>query len=141
MNRSRRPASSAFARKGEGGAAGGATPSAGASAQLESERRRSIVCRACGHAVAKADAAISVAGSHLHTFMNPGGHVYEIACYREAPGTRSAGKSSAEWSWFPGYLWQVALCAACAVHLGWGFRSEGDRFFGLVRDRIAEGGE
>jgi hypothetical protein len=29
------------------------------------------------------------------------------------------GAASAEYSWFPGYAWTIALCAACAVHLGW----------------------
>lgn len=141
MIRRRRSAAAPFERKGEGGAAGGATPGADTSAGPSSDSRRSIICAPCGAKVAPADAAMSVAGSHFHTLMNPGGFVFEIACYREAPGARRAGAPSAEWSWFPGYLWQIALCASCAVHLGWGFRGDGGSFFGLVRDRIAESSE
>jgi hypothetical protein len=141
MIRSRRAASALFARKGEGGATGGAAPGTGASADASTGSRRSIVCAACGAKIAPADAAISVAGSHFHTFMNPGGFVYEIVCYREAEGARRAGAPSSEWSWFPGYLWQVAVCTSCAVHLGWSFGGEGGSFFGLVRDRISESSE
>jgi hypothetical protein len=133
--------SRAFARKGEGGPSGGATPTGDVEAGTATGARRAIVCLACGHEITRADAAISVAGSHAHTFMNPGGHVFEIACYREAPGTVGAGAPSAEWSWFPGRLWRVALCAACRAHVGWSFTSEADRFFGLVRDRIGESGD
>ena len=67
------------------------------------------------------------------------GLVFEIACYREAPGTRGAGLSSSEWSWFPGYRWRATLCDACFIHLGWSFRREADEFFGLIADRIEVG--
>ena len=131
--------SRAFGRKGEAGAGGGATPAGDAATKVAPAEDRAVVCAACGHEITRASAAISVAGSHAHTFMNPGGYVFEIVCYREAPGTASAGASSAEWSWFPGYRWKIALCAACRAHLGWSFTSGADRFFGLVQDRIGEG--
>jgi hypothetical protein len=128
----------ALARKKEPAPAGGATPTSAAATSEAPAARRAVVCLACGHPITHVDAAISVAGSPVHTFMNPGGYVFEIACYREAPGTVAAGPPSAEWSWFPGHLWQIALCAACRCHVGWGFTAEGAHFFGLVRDRIGE---
>ncbi len=130
--------SRAFARKGDSGASGGAAPSGDVVTGAASGAERAIVCAACGHELTRAASAISVAGSHAHTFMNPGGFVFEIACYRDAPGVVGAGPSSAEWSWFPGYRWRIALCGACAVHVGWSFTSEADRFFGLSQDRIGE---
>ena len=100
--------------------------------------RRAILCAACKHPITRTDAAIAVAGSHEHTFMNPGGLVFQIACYREAPGALQAGPPSPEWTWFPGHLWRVTLCAACLTHLGWSFHRESSTFFGLVLDRIVE---
>jgi hypothetical protein len=46
------------------------------------------------------------------------------------------GPPTAEASWFPGFVWEVALCAACKTHLGWAFHGESD-FLGLVLDRLA----
>jgi hypothetical protein len=31
----------------------------------------------------------------------------------------------AEDSWFPGYCWTIAYCAACYAHLGWKFTLAG----------------
>jgi hypothetical protein len=36
----------------------------------------------------------------------------------------------------PGYAWQVGLCRACGVHLGWGFVLEAARFYGLIVERL-----
>ena len=127
-----------FRRKGETGPSGGAKPTSEVDAAAGESPRRALVCAACGHEVTRAEAAFSVAGSHTHTFMNPGGFVFEIACYREAPGVVAAGPSSGEWSWFPGHVWRVVLCGACRTHLGWSFRGEERVFFGLVRERITE---
>lgn len=30
---------------------------------------------------------------------------------------------STEFSWFPGYAWQIALCKRCQIHIGWRFTS------------------
>lgn len=125
-------------RKGQTDPAGGARPSREVTTAPGEAPRRAILCAACGHEVTRPDVAFSVGGSHAHTFMNPGGFVFEIACYREAPGAVPAGPSSAEWSWFPGHVWRVALCGGCRTHLGWSFRGEAAHFYGLVRDRLTE---
>lgn len=97
-----------------------------------------LVCAQCEHTIARADDAISVGGSHLHTFMNPAGFVFEVLCYRDAFGTLPVGKASGEWSWFPGYLWKIEVCGGCTAHVGWSFANEGDKFWGLVKGRIVE---
>ncbi len=98
-------------------------------------------CVACGHPSTPSASRLSVAGSIVHVFMNPGGFVFEIECFSKAPGARAAGSPSTEWSWFPGHAWTTELCAGCASHVGWRFdaSSGGGTFHGLVRDRIAEG--
>lgn len=29
--------------------------------------------------------------------------------------------ASTEFSWFPGYAWQIANCTVCLAHIGWRF--------------------
>jgi hypothetical protein len=128
----------ALARTGGGGASGGARPQRDVATGEDAGGGRAIVCRECGRRLARSDEAVSVAGSHTHTFMNPGGFVFEIACYRDAPGTRLQGTPSAEWSWFPGCTWQIACCTGCDAHVGWRFHGASGGHHGLVRDRITE---
>ena len=95
-----------------------------------------VVCAACNHALTKASARIEVEGAHEHAFANPAGLTFRVACFREAPGCRGFGEESTVWTWFKGYAWRVALCGACAAHVGWSYRSESSTFFGLIVDRI-----
>lgn len=129
-----------FARKAEGGPSGGAAPTPETTSGEDAKDDRAIVCLACDHAITHAREALSVAGSHTHTFMNPGGHVFEIACYRDAPGAVAIGRPSSEWSWFPGASWRACLCGACRGHLGWKFDAPEYSHFGLIRDRIGDHG-
>ena len=69
--------------------------------------------------------------------VNPAGIVYEIGCFRRAPGCLPFGPSSGEFAWFSGYIWQVVYCRGCQQHLGWMFSGE-DRFFGLIVNKLAE---
>lgn len=100
-----------------------------------------IACAVCLHAVTTAAERAERAGRHAHTFANPHGFVFHVACFTSAPGCRTAGDPSAAFSWFPGYAWQVAECRGCGEHLGWLFRSEAGRFHALITSRLAEAGE
>jgi len=91
-----------------------------------------ICCLACGAVITVKEQKIQVGGAHSHTFFNPLGIVFEVGCFRQAPGCRAVGGPSAEFSWFPGYLWRVVLCHRCRIHLGWMFATDGDVFFGLI---------
>lgn len=95
-----------------------------------------VVCAACNHALTKASARIEVDGRHEHAFANPDGFTFRVACFRDAPGCAGTGPESAFWTWFPGFSWRVALCGACATHVGWSYRSDASSFFGLIVDRI-----
>jgi len=78
-------------------------------------------------------------GSHIHTFANPHGLVFEIACFRSVTGCGYVGPSTDEFSWFSGYRWRIVVCAACLTHLGWLFTATGgDSFAGLILDRLIQ---
>ena len=99
---------------------------------------RVLVCAECLHAITTAGARIEVSGSHAHTFSNPHGFVFHIDCFAVAPGCDPRSDPSTEYTWFPGYSWQVAVCRGCGEHLGWLFVGADSRFHGLIIDRLAE---
>jgi hypothetical protein len=112
-------------------------------ADSEDEVRRgeekAVRCAQCGHAVTSPRERIEVQGMHRHTFFNPYGIIYEIGCYRAATGCGYAGPASEEFSWFPGYRWEIAVCSACGSHLGWLYRAPGkDGFHGLILANLIE---
>ena len=97
----------------------------------------SIVCRQCLHMITSNAERKIVNGFYRHTFANPEGIVFEILCYREAWGCSYVGRPSPEFTWFAGYVWRIAVCANCHVHLGWRFSTSGGQFFhGLISSRI-----
>lgn len=67
-------------------------------------------------------------------FFNPHGLMFEVGCFRQAPGCAVIGGSSEEFTWFAGHRWQVAICARCGLHMGWLFRdiAQGSAFWGLL---------
>ncbi len=77
-------------------------------------------------------------GAHEHEFTNPSGLRFTIRCFRDAPGAIGVGEISPVWTWFPGFAWQVAICRACAAHLGWAYVRDEQRFFGLIAERLRE---
>lgn len=97
-----------------------------------------LLCANCLNLVTSRRAAMTVDGSHQHTFANPSGMVYTIGCFRWAPGCGVVGEASAEFSWFSGFLWRVAVCTACRCHLGWRFLSCESSFYGLIMDHLVE---
>ena|SRR2546430_12751308 len=111
------------------------SPESGGAAAVAEER--AWRCAACGASIARDGDRIPLEGAAARAFVNPAGIEYLIAGFREAQGCAAAGERSSYWSWFAGYSWQVALCGACGVHLGWRFESDADRFYGLVLDRLS----
>ena len=106
-------------------------------ATIEDDEEAWYVCKNCRNRLAHASARKVMQGSHTHTFANPSGVVFEIACFSSARGYSFLGTSSAEFSWFSGYSWRIIVCAVCVTHLGWIFSSQdGSSFFGLITDRI-----
>lgn len=97
----------------------------------------SIVCRQCLHEITSSTQRTMIDGAHAHTFANPEGIVFEIVCYRNASGCAYIGPRSPEFTWFAGYVWRIAVCANCLVHLGWRFSApQGNYFHGLIANRL-----
>ena len=95
-----------------------------------------ILCKQCGRVITHEKNRFAIHGSHQHTFANPHGLVYEIGCFHAAPGCIHEGSLTAEFSWFAGFQWKIALCGTCLTHLGWLFVSSSNRFNGLILDRL-----
>jgi len=103
-------------------------------ARRPDDRIRCLPCRAV---VTTPDLAVARAGAHEHTFRNPAGYSWTIRCFRDASGCTPSGPLTAEATWFAGYAWRYAHCAACGAHLGWWYAGAGPSFVGLIARRIA----
>ncbi|MBM4320775.1 MAG: hypothetical protein FJ125_12690 [Deltaproteobacteria bacterium] len=101
-------------------------------------RGERLACAFCGWIVTSGSERIEVAGAHAHTFANPYGIVYRLGCFGAAPGCIPFAGESDQFPWFAGHTWQIVICGRCGVHLGWLFRAEQRRFFGLVLDHLVE---
>lgn len=120
-----------------------------------------IVCVRCAYEITKKSQAIQVGDLHEHSQVNPGGFVWNFRCFRSTTGCVPLGPPSAEFPWFPGYTWQIQHCGGCNIHMGWLFAATGsprgtphadpslvgetpaapgDRFYGLITERIVEVG-
>jgi hypothetical protein len=97
-----------------------------------------LVCVRCEHVITTSESAIEIGGLHEYTQVNPGGYVWNFRCFAAAPGCVCRGAPSAEFSWFPGYAWQVEHCARCDLHLGWRFGGQEPTFHGLITERLVE---
>lgn len=115
-------------------------PAADDRRQAAEEAREAIFCRHCSHLITFHDQRLVVDGAFEHTFFNPEGIVFEIGCFQTAGGCIAVGRETGDFTWFAGFNWRICLCAGCHVHLGWKYRSAGgNRFFGLILDRLRSG--
>lgn len=94
-----------------------------------------IFCAICSKSITRGRWRVERNDDHEHTVFNPAGQIFEIACYKEAPGVGVFGKPSYEFTWFKGYSWQITFCLNCETHLGWRF-SGSDIFFGLIKSKL-----
>jgi len=92
-------------------------------------------CAACGAEVARDRDRVPVEGSSTRAFVNPDGLEFVLAGFAEARGCAELTSPSSYWTWFPGCAWQVSVCRACGVHLGWRF-SGAASFHGLIVQRL-----
>ncbi|MDQ4098297.1 MAG: cereblon family protein [Actinomycetota bacterium] len=99
-----------------------------------------VRCAQCRALVTRGALAVARNGAHEHTFRNPAGYSWTIRCFRDASGCTATGALTSEASWFPGYEWCYAPCAACGRHLGWWFVGSGPSFVALIARRITYGG-
>lgn len=105
------------------------------------DQEKFLLCRQCLQVITHRSHQIIINGSHEHTFANPHGIVFEIGCFKSAVGCGYVGHPTDEFSWFKGFMWQIAVCGSCLTHVGWLFTSSSiDGFIGLILDRIMESG-
>lgn len=109
-------------------------------AQEQEKKDKRLFCALCRHPITHQDERIEMAGGHRHTRTNPAGFTFTFGCFREAAGCTVVGAPTLEHTWFHGYAWRIALCAACEQHLGWRFQAPGDRFHGLILERLTSAG-
>jgi hypothetical protein len=102
------------------------------------KNKKKLLCRLCLNEITSEEYGIAVQGAHSHTFMNPRGIVFRIACFLNAQGCFIVGKPTLEYTWFPGYTWSHVICSNCLNHLGWHYQSGGSSFFGLILDQLME---
>ena len=116
------------------------TPGAHDHDQEESRSDRDLVCAQCGALICRHRDRLTIEGRHCWDKVNPAGIHFRILCFAAAPGCIPVGEPVTEFSWFRGYAWSVAICAACSIHLGWLFSSETatEGFFGLIEDALRE---
>lgn len=95
-----------------------------------------VFCAACSHVIGHVQDRLEVQGSFEHTCTNPWGFVHRFGCHRDAPGCAVVGYAHSADSWFAGFRWRLAHCGSCNTHLGWHFQKSGERFFGLILDRV-----
>ncbi len=100
--------------------------------------QRGLFCRRCGNRITSEASRITVKGSHTHTFFNPAGILFELGCFRNAPGCSVHGEASEHFTWFAGYLWRLALCGRCDAHLGWQFENQDVTFFCLILAHLTD---
>lgn len=99
---------------------------------------RKLVCKMCRSVITRRDLGMAVNGSHTHVFFNPYGMVFELGCFASAKNVVPAGTKSDEFTWFPGYSWQVVACTGCASQLGWRYTGSDGGFYGLILTALVE---
>ena len=103
---------------------------------FQEEEKEWLLCSICKNRIAKISDMIEVNSKHKHTFMNPHGLFFNIRCFKEAIGCVALTSPTEEFTWFPGYSWQVTVCNKCQTHNGWKFNSGNNSFFGLIENKL-----
>jgi hypothetical protein len=96
-----------------------------------------LACARCRRRVTTGAARLEMSGGHEHRFVNPHGIEFRIGCFAWAE-LHAVGAPTTYWTWFPGFAWQVEVCAECGAHVGWRFTSSDGAFHGLILDRLVE---
>lgn len=105
---------------------------------VDAETGGVLVCRACRSRITRRDLGMEINGRHRHVFFNPEGLVFELGCFASARNLAPAGPETDEFTWFPGYRWQVVLCTGCSTQLGWRYVGGDGGFFGLILKALLE---
>jgi len=97
-----------------------------------------LVCRACRSRITRRELGMEINGRQRHVFFNPQGLVFELGSFASARNLTPTGPETDEFTWFPGYRWQVVLCTGCSTQLGWRYVGDHGGFFGLILKTLME---
>lgn len=119
------------------------TPDSSTVVEDESEEehghgRSKLVCKTCRSVITRPDLGMEIGGKHHHVFFNPHGYVFELGCFASAKNVIPTGPKTDEFTWFPGFAWQVVACAGCQAQLGWRYTGNAGGFYGLILASLVE---
>lgn len=83
-----------------------------------------FLCKRCNNKISMYNDIFSMSKGNLAgNYCNPAGYIHETICFYKVieSSTRMIDRPSTDFSWFPGYAWQIALCSKCSTHVGWKF--------------------
>uniref|UniRef100_A0A1Q3FA94 Protein cereblon n=1 Tax=Culex tarsalis TaxID=7177 RepID=A0A1Q3FA94_CULTA len=83
-----------------------------------------FICKRCSNEIGSYNDVFAMSKQGVQTsFCNPSGFVHDtLTIYKTRENsTFTTERPSTEFSWFPGYSWQITLCSNCRNHLGWKF--------------------
>lgn len=83
-----------------------------------------FICKRCQNEIGSYNDIFAMSKQGIQTsYCNPAGYVHEtLTIYKtKENSTFTIDRPSTEFSWFPGYSWQITLCSNCRQHLGWKF--------------------
>ncbi|KAG7390920.1 hypothetical protein PHYPSEUDO_006404 [Phytophthora pseudosyringae] len=113
--------------------------------ELLEQVEEDIFCSMCGSFLTNTREIFSMTarGAAGGTFVNPGGHVFQLLTLREVDRAHVFVDvtPSTEDTWFAGYAWSITHCNSCYQHLGWRFdQVDSERlpatFFGFRRTAL-----
>ncbi|KAH8962406.1 hypothetical protein BDL97_05G100700 [Sphagnum fallax] len=108
------------------------------------ENMDQLRCKCCSAIIARrSDMLVMSSDGPISAYVNTHGYVHETLTLARARGLILAGQPQTANSWFPGYAWILAECAACAEHMGWRFiavskETRPKAFWGIRRSQLAE---
>ncbi|KAL4704750.1 hypothetical protein ACJJTC_000074 [Scirpophaga incertulas] len=83
-------------------------------------KKSQLCCSSCLAEIAVRDHIIPMSSEGVHAnYTNLGGYMHDVVTVSAVRNTRLQGRASAEYSWFPGYCWTIAVCGRCSTHVGW----------------------
>jgi len=84
----------------------------------------SIVCARCETTITKSSYIFAFDNEQTtRVFANPAGALFEVVTVTDAENVKTLHNPSTEFTWFPGYSWQICFCAQCSSQIGWFFQN------------------
>ena len=106
--------------------------------KIEQKKDIYYLCKFCKTKITSARYKIKINGKFKHVCANPHGLIFEVGCFSDGKNFIPTGEPTKEFTWFPGYAWQIVVCATCLNHLGWLYTSSESSFLGLILTNLIE---